>query len=392
MTSKIVGLIPSPDLPADLAFKIKDKLKLDLNKHVDQDVEWEVEIDVDPLTGSAEYVNEVIDKAVDIKDKKGWDYAVCLTDLPSLSNNKVVTSDVSVRRQTGLISLPSFGAFPLKKRIRKAITYVVDLMYTNDGLDDGEEQTASHLKWRFLFSRVKRVKPEDDNKTDNRFILQSRIIGWLRLLSGMTFANKPWTALGSFTKVLTLAFATGTYISIFSTPWQLSVAYSIPRFLLLMLLSIAGMVIWIIFAHKLWEKPTDKGQSQFRKLYNLTTVATLTVIVLINYAVLYILFMISIAIFVPENLFEGWTQVDAEASIQYFVRLAWLATSLGTLAGAVGATGEKEERIKHITYSYRQLTRSYELKKKQEKSKSSDAAERDESQVKKQAHEEGELS
>ena len=38
---------------------------------------------------------------------------------------------------------------------------------------------------------------------------------------GMTYANQPWKAIGAFKKIISLGFATGTYVSIFSTPWQI---------------------------------------------------------------------------------------------------------------------------------------------------------------------------
>lgn len=369
-----VGLIPSPDLPKKIVQTIVEELKKDLREHVDQQTDWQIEIRVNSFIGAAEYVNEGVDRAVSMKEELGWDYAICITDLPSISNYKVVIADVSTNRGAALISLPSFGAFPLKKRIRKALTYIIELLYKNDERDQ-EQKTEAQMNWRFLLSKVEQVTPkEEDESTDSRYVINSYVFGWLRILSGMVFANRPWMALTSFKKILTLAFATGTYISIFSTPWALSVAYSIPRFVILMIISILGMVTWITFAHKLWEKPTSKSQSQYRKLYNLTTVMTLVSITLINYIVLFCLFMISISLFVPEGLFEAWTHGETGNSIGNFVRLAWLITSLGLLAGAVGATAEKEERVRHITYSYRQLHRYYSVQQAEKEKKTSDEA------------------
>src|SRR5699024_734752 len=223
------------------------------------------------------------------------------------------------------------------------------------------------IDWRFLFSKVMRVEPEEDAETDIRFVLNSKIIGWLRILSGMVFANRPWRAIGALKKMLTLAFATGIYISIFSTTCQLSVSYTPKRFIALMILSMLGMVVWIIFAHHLWEKPTSKSQSQYRRLYNVTTVITLFVITFINYLVLFILFLLSISLFVPEGIFDEVINEGADESIENYLRLAWLTTSLSILVGAVGATVEKEEKIREVTYSYRQRNRYYEIEKQDER-------------------------
>ncbi len=368
-----VGLIPSPDLSANLISQITERLKSQFEKEINQNVDWEFEIKIDPFVGAAEYVEETINKAIKMKEENNWDYAVCITDLPSFSEHKAVVADVSTKRGVGLISLPSFGAFPLKRRITKALTFIVELLYKQNQ-EDIEEDVTSDINWSFLLSNIKRVTPEEDFSTDIRFILQSRIIGWLRILTGMVFANKPWKAIGAFKKILTLAFATGTYISIFSTPWELSLAYSPLRFIILMLISILGMVIWINFAHNLWEKSSSKSQSQYRLLYNVTTIMTLIVITVINYAVLFVLFTLSISLFVPEGIFDAATKEGADDSIENFVRLAWLTTSLGLLVGAVGATAEKEDKIREVTYSYRQRERYYEIEK-QGKSDTEDAEE-----------------
>lgn len=360
-----VGLIPSPDLPAKIINKIKNKLKKNFKEQINSEIEWEIEIKVGLFVGTAENINETMQSVVKMKEDNGWNYAISITDLPSFSEYKAVIADVNTNNGVGMIYLPSFGAFPLNKRIGKAIIFITELLYEHND-EDVVDEVTSNLNWRFLFSKIKRVEPEEDTNTDIRFILNSQMIGWLRVLFGMVFANRPWNAIGAFKKVLTLAFATGVYITIFSTPWQLSVAYTPKRFIVLMLLAMMGMVIWITFAHQLWEKATSKSQSQYRLLYNLTTVMTLSVITIINYAVLFTLFLLSISLFVPKGVFEAATNEVANDSIENFLRLTWLTASLSILVGAVGATVEKAEKIREVTYSYRQINRYYEIEKQSE--------------------------
>ena len=45
------------------------------------------------------------------------------------------------------------------------------------------------------------------------------------------------------------------------------------------------------------------------------------------------------------------------------MRLIWFVSSLGLLAGAMGSTVENEEKIRRITYSYRQYHRYKKLSK-----------------------------
>lgn len=407
MKSIKLGFIPSPDLPAELTTNFIDELPHFLRDHVDDSVRWTPEIVVAPLVGSAEYMNQLMDKAVTLKQQNNWDYVICLTDLPHFMNKHVVMADVNLCNHVALISIPSFGAFPMKQRTKRTICYVLNDMHHENKINATKMSRQVYRKRKTLPFFIERIylsnektnkSPDQQNETTTycyrkdmvsenqqnnqihtnetgtteeltqedtkkdasiRYLLKSILFGNIRILAGMTFANRPWTALVSFKKVLMLAFGTGIYMMLFPTPWELSTIYSIPRFILLMIVAILSMVTWIIFAHNLWEKPTQKGDIRLRRLYNYTTISTLSVIILINYIVLYCLFLTAIGIFVPPELFKAGTKDDP--SMKYYFQLVWLITSLGTLAGSIGTTSEEEEKIRQITYSYRQINRYYEI-------------------------------
>src|SRR5699024_12586701 len=116
--------------------------------------------------------------------------------------------------------------------------------------------------------------------------------------------------------------------------------YTPGRFVLLMSLSMIGMVVWMIFAHHLWEKSTSKTQIQYRRLYNMTTVMTLAFITVMNYLVLFVVFALSISILVPEGIFDAASKEVAHNSIENYFRLAWLATLLCLLLVALGSSLE----------------------------------------------------
>lgn len=76
-----------------------------------------------------------------------------------------------------------------------------------------------------------------------------------------------------------------------------------------------------------------------------------------NYVVLYLLLSISISLFVPVSLFNSWTSANPDFTFINYLKLLWFVSSLGLLAGAMGSTVENEEKIRRITYSYRQYHR-----------------------------------
>ncbi|MEJ7228417.1 hypothetical protein WL261_11875, partial [Staphylococcus epidermidis] len=84
------------------------------------------------------------------------------------------------------------------------------------------------------------------------------------------------------------------------------------RFILLMLLSIFGMVGWLIYSYNLWEQQSPKTQKLYRYIYNFTTVTTLTTITLFNFLSLFLLLTVSTLLFVPPELFSNWTALNSK--------------------------------------------------------------------------------
>lgn len=107
---------------------------------------------------------------------------------------------------------------------------------------------------------------------------------------------------------------------------------------------------------------------------------TLILITLMNYAILYVLLSISISLFVPVSLFNNWTSANPDFTFQNYLKLLWFVASLGLL-GAMGSTVEDEEKIRRITYSYRQYHRYKEAEQEQEEEEDKQqSASQDESQ------------
>src|SRR5690625_6827075 len=127
-----IGLIPSPDVSQKLVDKIIDKLKINIAKKLDKNIDWQFEVKVNTFVGAAEYVNETIQKVIEMKERNNWDYAVSIKDLTSISEGKVVISDIGTNDGVGFVSLPSFDTLPFKSSILKAITYILKLLYNKE--------------------------------------------------------------------------------------------------------------------------------------------------------------------------------------------------------------------------------------------------------------------
>ncbi|KGX88742.1 hypothetical protein N781_09495 [Pontibacillus halophilus JSM 076056 = DSM 19796] len=363
MSELTVGLLPAPELPEKIARSLANELPDLLYNEIDNTVEWNIEVVIDPLTGAAENANEIIDETEERKKRNGWDYAICLTDLPIYEKSNIVLADVNKDRCVSQISLPAFGSVPMKKRIREVVISMVRELHHHQYEVDKSEKKKRFPK---TFSPIRTVIPDND-ENNTRYIVIPKLNGRLRVLFGMVYANRPWTIFPSFKSVVAVAFATGTYGLIFPTLWTLSAAFEQTRFIALMFTALFSMIVWIIFAHNLWEKPSHRSKYNLRRLYNFATVVTLSIAVILYYLMLFILFFVAVRIFVPAELFGMEAGLESSAQMMDYLHLAWLATSVATLAGALGAGLENDELVRNITYGYRQKRRYQEIEQESTK-------------------------
>jgi hypothetical protein len=372
-----LGLVAAPDLPEKVAHELCDELPGLLSRHIDDSVSWEVSVVVDPLTGSELDAPELLDVCRDRMLKEGWDMAICLTDLPVYRSGRLVVADVSAVRAVAGISLPALGATRVRARAREAVLQLVAELYARNptlGLEDtssdGEKAHAGasthpgpgprrlvNGRLAEVVAPLQRLEPPDDDmkdmNVDARFVATR--FGHLRLLAGMVLANRPWKILPSFKSALAAAFATGAYVLVTYTMWMLADVAGWARLLVLMTTSIVAMVPWVIVAHHLWERPTAKEARHWTVLYNGVTVLTMTVAVLCAYAVLFALVLLAAAIFVPSGYFQSTLQRPVGPG--EYATLAWFATSLATVAGALGSSLEHEDTVRKAAYGYRQRRR-----------------------------------
>lgn len=382
MKTITVGLMPAPELPTKIIYKLKDSLKSDLENTFPDNIYWKVDIQIDRLTGAANTVTEIMNEVAYLKEANSWDYAISFTDLPIFHEKGVVIADVDEERKIAQISLPAFGITPTAKKVKFTLIHIIkelhyrnlntekDIQFTQKGIGIKEKPEKSaffnKLIRAFRFSNIQRLELSDKEASMSvRFLIHQK---WSRLpilLLGMTIANRPWAIMSSFKKVIGLAFATGAYMLVFTTIWQLSSLYGLIRYLSVMVFAVGGMTAWTIFAHNLWEKRHNAQHSNnLRLLYNLSTVFTLLVSTVLFYISLFMLFLFAVFIFVPPDMFSE--VVNYEVGWTDYLSLVWLVSSAATVAGAIGAGLEDDDLVKTSTYSYRQYIRLKTMEKENE--------------------------
>ena len=376
--SVALGLIPAPEMPHRLAQELSTELPQLLSRRVDDSVSWEVSVICDPLTGSDPDAARVIDAGRERMVEEGWNLAICLTDLPIRIDGRPVVATVSTTYNVAVLSLPPLGVALLRQRVREATLQLVNELYEGspelgrDGeyREDDEEGDSGEVRrpgfrahqlverrLTELISPIRRITPtnEEDDEVNVRFV-SPKVRGHVRLLAGMVLANRPWRLFTTMKGTLAAAFATAAYALVMPIIWQMADSLSWVRLLALMVLAVVAMVVWIIVAHHLWERPAAQAAREQAALYNASTALTLSVAVLFSYAVLFVLVLVAAGFFLESGFLQS--NLGHPVGLSDYVRLAWMATSLATVAGALGSGLEDEETVREATYGYRQQRRN----------------------------------
>jgi hypothetical protein len=178
---------------------------------------------------------------------------------PSTMARRYLLVQTDPQRHTAVVSLPALGGLRMHARTRHAVRTLVG------GLTD-------------------------PTSPDGPRVPLPRLGGRWRLLFGMVLANRPGMLVPGLKSALVAALATGAVATINSTVWLLAGSLSWWRLTVATIASIALVVAWIAIDGELWDRPDDNSPEarERSRLYNISTLLTLTAGVLICYLALYV--------------------------------------------------------------------------------------------------------
>ena len=322
-----VGLVADPAAPTQIAHQMSDLSP----PGDDEGDDWDIQVVSEPFTIGSEDVDRAMDRLGDESRKHEWDLVVGLTELPLRDDDSrylVVEADPNQRR--AVLSLPALGGLRLPARARHAVRDLVS------GMASRSPETEDH-------------------------VTLPRRSGMWRLLLGMVLANRPWLLVPGLKSALVAALATGAISTINSTMWLLAGSLSWWRLAVATIGSIALFVAWLVIDGELWDRPDDSSEEarQRSRLYNISTLLTLTAGALFCYLALYIVNLLW-ALFVLDPAVMGGYLNTSLGYRDLFI-LAWFVASVATVGGALGSGLETDEAIRAATYSKREEDRRAEL-------------------------------
>ena len=322
-----VGLVADPASPTAVARRMTD-----LTPPLAADADgWIVELVSEPFTLGSEDVDVALERLRAHADQNRWDIVIGVTELPLRDDDgRYLLAAIDPRRLCAVLSLPALGGFRVQARARHAV----------QGLVNGMAEPAS---------------PEEKRLPLPRLSARGRV------LLGMVLANRPWLLAAGLKSALVAALATGAVATIEPTVWSLAISLSGWRLAAATLASIAIIIAWIVIDGRLWDRPDDDSpQARERsRLYNTSTLLTLTIGIVICYLALYVV-NLAWALFVLDTTVMSEALGRTVGVGDLFV-LTWFVASAATLGGALGTGLESDDAIRAATYSKREEERRARL-------------------------------
>ena len=322
-----VGLVADPASPTDMA-----RGMIDLRPPDGQDRDgWDIEVVSEPFTLGYEDVDTALARLRVRARQHEWDLVIGVTELPLRNDDgRYLLAAIDPERQTAVLSLPALGGLRVHARARHAV----------QGLVSGMTQPDAH--------------------DEDRMPLPG-LSGRGRVLLGMVLANRPWLLATGLKSALVAALATGAVATVDSTVWLLAGSLSWWRLGIATVASIAIVIGWIVIDGELWDRPASHSAEarERSRLYNTSTLLTLTIGVLICYLALYVV-NLAWALFILDPAVMSESTGTSLGYDDLFV-LVWFVASAATLGGALGTGLESDAAIRAAAYSKREEERRARL-------------------------------
>jgi len=317
--------------------QIADELSLEYRGHTvtrDTTLQMTPRGDLETVWGTDDSADEVI---------------VFVTEMPRLykprdadgndrsPRNLVVLAELDRERNAAVVSLPALGSAP-RRALRTLISTIAETVTGAGSMREFEEQRG--------------IGVIGDGGTE--YVCAEGYSRRLKLMAGMVRGNRPWRLIPTLTGMTAAAAAAASFGIFFSTIWSMANALSAWRLAAITLLSLVLASLWLIVNNRLWERVTVTAKPRAR-LYNMTTVCTVVFSAVVLYAGLFLATLTAALIVIEENFLAS--QLGYPVGLRNYVYLAWLATSMGIFAGALGSSADSYDDVLRATYGYRERLR-----------------------------------
>ena len=345
MATVKLGLIVSPAIDQLEA----DELAVELGKALAErypEVEWEIESLVDPLAEPPVHPTELVSAARDRLLAADWDLAVAITELPLRLSHRPLLSHASRIHNVALVSLPALGVLKRRHRLYDVVADAVGTLL-GDRPHDRARSSARRLGVERRLAELA-GDVEDDGDGGGAIYVARVVSGNLRLLVGMVGSNHPWRLVGRLWRAMLGAVAAGAFTLIDLGIWKITVTLGVGRLVLPALAAIAAASATLIVGHGLWERAPGSRVREQVTMFNLATAATVVFGISALYLFVFLASLLAAIILIEPSLLSRTVGHDVNA--WDYARMAWFASAMGTIGGALGATLETDQTVREAAY------------------------------------------
>ena len=311
---------------------------------------WHVPLETDGLVTPPAAATELVDAAHRRLIREDWELAICLTDMPLRIGRHPVAGHASPTHRIALVSVPALGAARVRRRLLEATLDLVEVLLGDMTGDDHAPSEAPRERFRQRLVDLSELADEDPAHGPTGLAALASG-GRLRLLAGMVPCQPPVAADCAALPGTRRALATVAFALVTSDIWRISESIGPLRLAAVMLLSIGITVGSLIAVHDLWERSRPEWARDQVLLFNAATAITVTVGLASLYLVLFGLALVGSGLLItPDALSQA---VGSDSDLGDYLDLAWLVSSLATVAGALGAGLESDVAIREAAYAHR---------------------------------------
>jgi hypothetical protein len=351
----VIGLLADPGMPVKMAERLADELPTQLSDKVDDTVSWRVEVRGESLVLDTEGDIPLFRTASAAMAAQGWDYLIALTDLPRSLGTQPLFSTLNRQDRTALLSLPAAGWMRTRAHVREAVLYFLGQMANEDPRSrhaDTAPREPARLRATELVSSVRRSGPA---RSEEDHLVLVGLRGRTRMLLGMVLANRPWRLVPSLSGAFAAALATGSFGVFYNSIWTIADALSPLRLALISGFAVTAMTVWLIVYNGLWQRTGRQRDREHVTMNNLSTVCTVGLGVVCVYLLLFVAALAEAVVVIDGSVMEA--TVGHPVGAENYVFVAWLASSMGTVAGALGSGLEGQNAVHEAAYSKRERER-----------------------------------
>lgn len=343
---RTVGLIADPGIADAMANRVATRLEGVLEKLQEQEHRWDVQVAPFSLPLGESGRVALNDKVPKLREKHGWDFIIYLTDAPHYVQNRPVRSVISVEDASAVLSMPSLGMARPRTVARELAELVRELA---TGKQPAPPPTPLGRVMSVHASR------QDGQNEQNRITSIEGLRGRLLLVAGMVRSNQPWKLVPRLSSAMAGAVATGAFGVFYTSIWSMADYLPAARLSLITLSSILILTLWLLLHNRLWERPQGNRRRERMVIYNAATVLTVGFAATAMYLLLFLALLAGALIVIDQEYLAY--QLRHDVSLAEYVNLAWLASSLGTMGGAIGSSFDEVKEVQRATFSQREYER-----------------------------------